>query len=505
MVSRRLESARRRWRARPWTSLASAALSLAVITPASGQAQVPPSADSPADLRQELEREQEHIRSLEQRLAVLEAARREVPDATSVPPAAGDRLAASLGADGFALQSADGANVIRFRGNVSVDGRYFGDATTPATADTWLIRRLRPTLEGTLANHFDYRIMPDFGQGKTVVQDAWADVRVEPWLVLQFGKFKAPVGLERLQLEQYSRFIEPALTADLLPYRDLGFKVGGALARGAISYDVGIFDGAPDGGSSDGNAAPDLNSTGKFTWDGRVFLRPFLGTPWPGVQGLGAGVAVTYARAQGTASSSGTTSLLAGYRTTGQQAMFAYRTNSGTGGLNAATVADGIERRVVPQVYYYLGPVGLLGEYVQAGQQVERAVGTGVTRYGTLRQNAWQLQASWFLTGEREAYDRAAPKQDFGFGSGGTGAWELVARYHGIHFDNAAFTGATASFANPLTSVRAAHAVGVGVNWYLTRNFKAQLDYEMTGFAGGAAAGDRGDERVLTSQFALIF
>ena len=51
----------------------------------------------------------------------------------------------------------------------------------------------------------------------------------------------------------------------------------------------------------------------------------------------------------------------------------------------------------------------------------------------------------------------------------------------------------------------AAHAIGTGVNWYVNRNFKVQLDYEITRFEGGAHTGNRPGERVLISQFALIF
>jgi len=39
----------------------------------------------------------------------------------------------------------------------------------------------------------------------------------------------------------------------------------------------------------------------------------------------------------------------------------------------------------------------------------------------------------------------------------------------------------------------------------LNPGFKVQLDYEVTRFEGGALTGDRPDERVLLSQFALIF
>lgn len=472
------------------------------------------STDSVQQLREELRREQEHIRQLEERLATVEAtesaAQSKQAAAMAVPTVAApvqnpSALQGSFGTDGYTFQSTDGANVIHFRGNVSVDGRWFSDAYTPTTADTWLIRRLRPTLEGTIADSLDFRIMPDFAQGKTILQDGWADARLTPWLAVQFGKFKAPVGLERLQLEQYGRFIETALTADLLPYRDLGVKVGGVIDQGLLTYDIGIFDGAPDGGSTDGDSVPDENSTGKFTWDGRVFGSPFLPFDWPVLQGLGLGVAGTYANANGVATSTTTNSLLASYKTPGQQAMLSYRGDTASGGVNNATVAHGVARRLVPQFYYYYGSLGLLGEYVDERQQVERHLTSISSRFATLHNSAWQLQGSWFVTGEYETYASATPLSNFGFGQGGTGAWELVARYHEISFDPAAFSDAGASFANLLTSPRIARAVGAGVNWYLNSNFKTQLDYEVTRYVGGAIAGNRPAERVLISQFALIF
>ena len=146
--------------------------------------------------------------------------------------------------------------------------------------------------------------MPDFAQGKTIIQDAWGDVRVAPWLTIQFGKFKAPVGLERLQLEQFARFIEVSLASDLLPYRDLGLKVGGALGGGALTYDLGILDGTVDGASTDGNSVPDQNSTGKFTWEGRLFTRPFRRTDLTWLEGLGFGIAGTYVKDRGVATTS---------------------------------------------------------------------------------------------------------------------------------------------------------------------------------------------------------
>jgi phosphate-selective porin OprO/OprP len=490
-----------------------------------------PSAASDTDidgLRRELKQEQERLRALEQRLAADEAAR-EAAAQSSTPaaaaasgasaapsvspqyaaPAGASALAANFGASGFALQSADGANTLRFRGNLSVDGRYYSDAYTPQSDDTWLIRKLRPTLEGTLWNYFDFRFMPDFGQGKTILQDAWGDVRAIPWLVFQFGKFKAPVGLERLQLEQFQRFIEASLPSDLLPYRDLGFKVGGNIAHGVFNYDVGIFDGALDGGSTDANPVPDSNSTGRFTFDGRVLFAPFVQQGPSALKKLGFGVAETYVKDSGSATPSATSSQLATYKTPGQQNMFSYRSNTlaSSASYNNATIAHGIERRLDPQLYYYYGPLGAMGEYVREQQQVQRQISAVSARAATLQNTGWQLQGYWFITGENEGYDSAAPSRNFG--QGGFGAFELVARYHEIRFDEQAFSGGANSFASATSSVMDAHAIGTGINWYLNQNFKVQLDYEVTHFLGGAARGpkvvDRPAERVLTSQFALVF
>jgi phosphate-selective porin OprO/OprP len=465
-----------------------------------GAAPPPVTASDAESLRQALQREEERIHALEQRLAADEAARQ-----TSVAPAAANALSGSFGPQGFVLRSADGADQIRFRGNLSVDNRYFSDSSAANSADTWLIRKLRPTLEGTLGNRYDFRFMPDFGLGKAIIQDAWADVRVEPWLVFVFGKFKAPVGLERLQLEQFARFIEPSLTADLLPYRDLGAEVSGNVGGGWLSYAVGQFDGAVDGGSTDGNSAPDANSTGKFSWEARLYSQPFLHTGWKALRGLGFGIAGTYVNWHGVATTATTTSLLASDKTVGQQAMFAYRGNTAAGGFNNATIADGIERRLVPQFYYAYRFVSLMGEYVEEDQQVRRQLSTTAARGATLHNTAEQLQLAVFLTGEDEAYGSAKPHRDFGFGQGGPGAWEWVARIHRIRFDPKALAGGGGSFADALSAPLAGHALGTGVNWYLNENFKIQLDYEVTRFTGGATRGNRPDERVLTSQFALIF
>lgn len=77
---------------------------------------------------------------------------------------------------------------MRLRGYVQFDGRFFQDDEQRPGVDTFLLRRVRPILEGTLFKNFDFRVMPDFGGGTTVLQDAYLDARVSPRFRIRAGK-----------------------------------------------------------------------------------------------------------------------------------------------------------------------------------------------------------------------------------------------------------------------------------------------------------------------------
>ncbi|HEV2845706.1 MAG TPA: porin, partial [Thermoanaerobaculia bacterium] len=98
---------------------------------------------------------------------------------------------ATAGRDGFSLRTADGNFQLKVRGYVQADNRFFlGDDERPAT-DTFILRRVRPIFEGTLYKIFDFRIMPDFGGGQTVLQDAYLEGKLSPRFRVRAGKFKA--------------------------------------------------------------------------------------------------------------------------------------------------------------------------------------------------------------------------------------------------------------------------------------------------------------------------
>lgn len=452
-------------------------------------------ADDLSELRERLEAQEQKIRVLERKLELQdEATKAAVPVVRASPQ------------QGFRIQSADAANVLRVRGVLHFDGRRFADDITPGTADTWIFRRIRPTLEGTLNGIYDFRFTPDFAGGRTFILDAFVAARLKPWAVVTAGKFKVPVGLERLVSATDLRFIERALPTSLVPNRDLGVQLGGDLAGGLVNYSFGYFNGVSDGGSSDGNTpTADAENDTNGDWAARVFFQPFINSDNFALRNLGFGVAGTFVDSTGSTA----TTLLPSYRTPGQQTFFSYRGTTAASGATPAvngTFADGDRVRWTPQAYYSIGSFGVLGEYVNVSQDVTRATPTAGLRSETLDHTAWHVQLAWFATGEDEQFRGFTPGSIFSLDNKTWGAWELVARYHELDIDDAAFVGGTNSFANPDTAASKASAWGVGVNWYLNQNYKWSLNYDVTSFEGGAAAGaDRSDEKAMFTRFALQF
>src|SRR5256885_2017156 len=74
----------------------------------------------------------------------------------------------SAGANGFSLRSAESNFVLRLRGYIQADSRWYIEDTAAGTAnDTFLLRRVRPIFEGTVFDKYDFRVMLDFGSGVT--------------------------------------------------------------------------------------------------------------------------------------------------------------------------------------------------------------------------------------------------------------------------------------------------------------------------------------------------
>lgn len=388
-----------------------------------------------------------------------------------------------FGNSGFGLRSGDGVNELRFRGYVQADSRWYSDAQPGTEVDKFLLRRVRPIFEGKFAKIYSFRIMPDFGGGTTVLQDAYVDGNFSDPVKVRVGKFKPPVGLERLESGAALSFNERAFPTSLVPNRDVGAQVFGDVFAGTTEYQIGIFNGVVDGGSGDTD-----NNNGKDA-AARVFTQPFKNTDWDFAKGLGVGIAYAWGDQQGTTAASN----LPTFRAPGQNAFFTYATGA---------FADGGRERISPQFYYYNGPLGVLGEYVISTQDISRAG----TRH-EIENKAWQVLVNWVVIGGEASFRGVTPRNNFDLSNGTWGAVELVARYSEQENDDEVFVGAAASrLADPAVSARKASDVGFGANWYLNRYVKLQLNYDQTSFEGGAAAGtDRPDEKVLFTRVQIAY
>jgi phosphate-selective porin OprO/OprP len=394
---------------------------------------------------------------------------------------------------GFTVQSADGKNLVKLRGVLHTDGRHMvsDEADLP---DTFTITRARPIVEGTVGGIYDFRFTPDFGQGRTVIQDAYVTGRFAPSFQVTAGKFKSPFGLERLQSANDIRFVARAFPTGLAPNRDIGLQVGGNLLDERLNYAVAFVNGSNDGGSSETFTDTDVTSDKEYV--ARLFAQPFAASDSFALRGLGIGIAGTYTDHTGADAQP----FLPAFRSPAQATVFRYR--AGT----TPTIADGERTRLAPQCYYYAGRFGLLGEYTEVSQDVSRTLDTAVVRSDTIDTTAWQLAASFFLTGEEATYRGYKPSSSFSIENGTWGAFELTARYHELDIDDAAFAGGADSFADPSASIRKASAFAVGLNWYLSQNLKWVINYERTSFDGGAAdGGDRDDEEAVLTRVAVGF
>lgn len=393
------------------------------------------------------------------------------------------RAETEFGPNGLVVESADKKHRFEFHGLVHADARLFLRDRRDAT-NTFVLRRARPTFDARLFRWFEFRVMPGFGNGNASLYDAYIDAEARPEIRVRAGKFKGPVGLERLQNAQALYFTERALPTDLVPNRDVGAMVHGKLWGGVLGYELGVFNGTADGQSVDA----DVDDAKELA--GRLYTSPWASTPGSLLHGALLGLGFTRGRKRGTESSP----YVAAYGTMGQNDFFAYRDDDG-GTVHAA----GLHARLSPQLYMPIGPVAVLAEYVVSQQRV--ALGNASR---LLVHHAWAVTVAWSVTGERAHYDGVDPIRELDVARGHWGALELVARCGGLEVDRDAFP----ALADPGDAARSASEFAAGVNWHANHTIRLSTDYVATRFRGGATpteGADRPTEHTLLLRGQFLF
>ena len=469
-----------------------------------------------ADDKAEIEKLKAQIQELDQKLRILDRKQEIATEEAAAKQKSAPAL--SVSDKGFGLKSADGQFEYKLRGLVQLDYRNFSGTAFPDAVDGFTARRIRPTFEGTVFGKYGFRFTPEFGENKSNVVDAYLDVKHDPAFQVRFGKFKPFVGLERLQSGADIKFIERSYVSNnILPNRDLGISIFGDLLDKRVNYAAGVFNGVADGAET--TTTQDIDSNKEFA--ARLFTTPFVnsGNGW---EGLGFGIATTFGQTSGTTGIeyrgriSSVTSGLGNYKTPGQaNTFFNYQStiSTTTPTDNKFVLANGRHIRWTPQAHFYKGPLGVIAEYAESSQAVARYIGTGntttqQTNADLLKNRAWQVAASWLLTGEDASFKGVKPFSPFKAGpDGGWGAFELLVRYQENKLDDKA-----AVYGDTLKGYAlGARTYGVGLNWYLSESSKFAVNYDLTTLqdvtpgtlAKGALKGGR--EHFLVARYQLAF
>ena len=186
----------------------------------------------------------------------------------------------------------------------------------------------------------------------------------------------------------------------------------GDFREGLIQYQLALMNGVTDGGSADVDSGDGKEVVA------RIFAQPFQDSTQEWLAGLGLGVAIDYGAQNGGAP--------APYRSQGQATFFSY---------GSGVTLTGNRIRYSPQLYYYWGPFGAMGEYVQTHTDVDAPRAGGAVRQRRLADRA-QLRAD---RRERVVQGRRARARTWIRTSGGWGAWEIAGRYHELHVDEDVF------------------------------------------------------------------
>jgi phosphate-selective porin OprO/OprP len=299
--------------------------------------------------------------------------------------------------------------------------------------------------------------MPDFGNGTTVVQDAYVDIRFSPKFRIRSGKDKTPVGYELLEGDAYLLFPERALASSLVPNRDIGVQAQGDLSP-KLFYAAGVFNGIPDGTSS----TTELDTNNSKDLAARIVVQPFRSASAAASPSSGFGFHVGGSRGtQGGA--------LPSFKTSVGQTYFSYA---------AGVTAAGERGRVSTALFYFYKSFGGFGEYMRSSQHALRAGATS-----RVTNDAWNVTASLLLTGEAASYGIVRVKHNFDPAARQWGAFQLLARVSALTVGAAAFDNALASAGASRTATQAT----AGFNWYPNSSVKIYGTFERTVFDRASA------------------
>jgi phosphate-selective porin len=367
-------------------------------------------------------------------------------------------LTAGWNGEHFFIRSPDGQFTISPYGYVDNEYRaYKGDG---APADTFLLRRARFGFQGSYGSHFDFALLTDASAtAGSVVRDVYLNVRIRPEFQFQAGQFKVPFAQEAGTGATNLDFVERGFQAMLYPsaasaYRSPGIAFHGDINGGVVQYWVGAFNGK-------GYAL--VNTTNQAEVIGRLRFYLWRKSKNDWLKQLSFGGSVDRARSRGLS---------------GDQS-FSGNLPDGAYNFFPQFAINGPIQRYNGEFTYLKSGFALRGEFDQLNMSrnnvgSEQVGGLGFLSLPSIIAKAWDVSATYMLTGEKQPENGTPRVKNPTFGPDtpggkgrGLGAWGVGLRYTGVQANEPG-----ASFLNYYTPGFVptfdyhTDEITMGVNWF---------------------------------------
>lgn len=343
--------------------------------------------------------------------------------------------------NGFKLESSDGQFKLKFGGRIQADYQFVSFNAVEGLQDAlelhdgFEFRRARLFFEGTIYERVFFKAQYDFAGGDADFKDVFVGLDFDGWRLL-FGHNKEAFSLGELTSSKYIAFLERAsATTTFAPSRNSGINALGRVGD-RFNWGLGVFYDSDDFGVS--TDEDDKNITG------RVVYRPYYEDAGKRLFHVGVG-ATRKDRAE-----------TIRFRARPE----AHQSNRflDTGDFEADSAL--VYNLELAGVYNRLW---VQGEYYNAGVSSQE--------FDDPTFDGWYLQTGYFITDDHRRYktksgsfDRQKPASNWGR-SGGSGAWEVVARWATTDLNDGGVRG------------READSLSVGVNWYPNPATRMMFNY----------------------------
>ncbi len=343
---------------------------------------------------------------------------------TNAEPKKEPPLTSGWNGEHFFIRSPNGQFSISPYGYVDNDYRaYKGDG---APSDTFILRRARFGFQGNYGSRFTFALLTDAAATNgSIVRDVYLNVRILPEFQLQAGQFKTPFAQESGTGATNLDFVERGFTALLYPsaasaFRSPGIAFHGDIDGGVMQYWLGAFN---------GKGYTLANTTNQAEIIGRLRFYPFRKSTSSWFKEVAFGGSIDRARSRGLS---------------GDQSF------NGTIPGNAYDffpqfAINGPIQRYNGEFTYLKSGLALRGEFDQLNMSrnntgSEQEGGLGFVSLPSIIAKAWNVNATYLLTGEKQP-ENGTPRvrhpmfgPDTPGGKGrGLGAWGVGVRYMGIH------------------------------------------------------------------------